>query len=72
MILFTCKQAFSQEVTAKQPEYDRVHADGQQLLQLAHPQAVVKLENHLQQLETAWLDLRGRVGKYEKICHFNT
>ena len=56
-------QAFGQEVTAKQPNYDRVCAEGQHLLQLAHPQAVGVLENQLQQLETAWLDLRGRVGE---------
>ena len=56
-------QAFSQEVTGKQGEYERVRGEGQHLLQLAHPQAVAVLQSHLQDLERAWLDLRGRVGE---------
>ena len=48
---------------AKQPEYDGVLAEGQQLLQLAHPRAMAVLQSHLQQLETAWVELRGRVGE---------
>ena len=59
-------QAFTQEVTAKQPDYDRVMAEGQNLLQLAHPRAVPVLQSHLQQLERAWLDLRGRVGEQSR------
>ena len=42
---------------------ERVRAEGQHLLQLAHPQAVAVLQSHLQELERAWLDLRGRVGE---------
>ena len=61
--LLATLQAFSQEVTAKQPEYDRVMAEGQNLIQLAHPRAVALLQSHLQQLERAWVDLRGRVGE---------
>ena len=49
-------------MTGKQGEYERVRGEGQHLLQLAHPQAVAVLQSHLQDLETAWLDLRGRVG----------
>ena len=56
-------QAFSQEVTGKQGEYERVRGEGQHLLQLAHPQAVAVLQSHLEDLERAWLDLRGRVGE---------
>ena len=56
-------QAFSHEVTAKQPEYDKVLADGQNLLQLAHPKAVAVLQSKQHQLERKWVDLRGRVGE---------
>ena len=61
--LFASIQAFSQEVTGKQGEYERVRGEGQHLLQLAHPQAVAVLGSNLQELERAWLDLRGRGGE---------
>ena len=56
-------QAFGQELTARQPEYNRVLAEGQNLLQLAHPRAVPVLQSKLQQLERTWVDLRGKVGE---------
>ena len=59
-------QAFSHEVMAKQPEYDRVRAEGQHLLQLVHPRAVGVLQTHLHDLERAWLDLRGRDGERDR------
>ena len=59
-------QVFSQDVTARQPEYDRVLASGHSLLQLAHPRAVPVLHSMLQQLEHAWVDLRGKVGEREE------
>ena len=61
--LLVLLQAFNQEVTAKQPECDHVLAEGQNLLQLAHPRAVPLLQSKLQQLERAWVDLRGKVGE---------
>jgi len=63
-------QAFSQEVTARQPEYDHVLAEGQNLLQLAHPRAVPVLQSKLQQLERAWVDLRGKVGEAHESALF--
>ena len=50
-------------MTARQPEYDHVLAEGQNLLQLAHPRAVPVLQSKLQQLERTWVDLRGKVGE---------
>ena len=73
LLLYSCiyfpislMQVFSQEVTARQPEYDRVLASGHRLLQLAHPRAVPVLHSMLQQLEHAWVDLRGEVGEKEE------
>ena len=66
-------QAFSQEVTARQPEYDHVLAEGQNLLQLAHPRAVPVLQSKLQQLERTWVDLRGKVGEaYQSTLFVHT
>ena len=50
-------------MTGKQGEYERVRGECQHLLQLAHPQAVAVLGSNLSELERAWLDLRGRIGK---------
>ena len=63
LISLSLPQTFSHEVTAKQPEYDTILADGQNLLQLAHPKAVPVLQTKLQDLEQRWLDLRGRIGQ---------
>ena len=65
---FSRFQAFGQKVTARQPEYDHVLAEGQNLLQLAHPRAVPVLQSKLQQQERTWVDLRGKVGEpYESL-----
>lgn len=58
-----CPQAVVQEVTARQPDYDKVCSDGTNILQLSHPQAVPVLENRLQHLERKWLNLRKKLGK---------
>ena len=60
-------QALTHEVTARQPQYDTVNSDGQNLLQLAHPVAVPVLKDKLQLLGRKWLDLRGRMGKRNNI-----
>ena len=56
-------QALTQEVTARQQQYDKVNGDGQNLLQLAHPAAVPVLQGKLQHLGRKWVDLRGRMGE---------
>lgn len=56
-------QALTQEVTARQPQYDKVNSDGSNLLQLAHPVAVPVLQGKLQHLGRKWVDLRGRMGE---------
>jgi len=50
-------------VTDKKPEYDTILADGQNLLQLAHPKAVSVLQLKLHNLEQGRLDFRGHIGK---------
>ena len=47
----------------RQPQYDKVNSDGENLLQLAHPAAVPVLQGKLQHLGRKWVDLRGRMGK---------
>ena len=51
IIPLSLTQAFSHEVTAKKPECDTILADGQNLLQLAHPKAVSVLQMKLHNLE---------------------
>jgi len=56
-------------VTAKKPEYDTLLADGQNLLQLAHPKAVSVLQMKLHNLEQGWLDFHGHmVSRYISSC----
>jgi len=63
LILLSLPQAFSREVTAEKPEYDTIPADGQNLLQLAHPKAVSVLQMKLHNLEQGWLDFRAHIGQ---------
>ena len=56
-------QAFFHEANAK---YDTLLADGLNLLQLAHPNAVPVLQDKLHHLEQRLVDLCGRIGQ---PCH---
>ncbi len=46
----------------KQPQYDTVNSDGQYVLQLAHPEAVPKIQGKLDLLAKKWTDLRKQMG----------
>jgi hypothetical protein len=59
----------SQEVAVKQPQYDTVNSDGQYVLQLAHPEAVPKIQGKLDVLAKKWTDLRKQMGMLHIHVH---
>ncbi len=60
-------QEISQSVTSRQPNFDQVLGDGQNLLAVAHPKAVPVLQSKLQQLERKWVELRGHIGELRLV-----
>ena len=60
-------QEVSQDVTVRQPDFEKVLGDGQNLLAVAHPKAVPILQSKLQQLRQKWMQLRGHIGESEKF-----
>ena len=61
-------QVMTQEVAAKQPQYDTVNSDGQYVLQLAHPVAVPKIQGKLDLLAKKWTELRKQMGMLMYMC----
>ncbi len=51
----------------RQPDFEKVLGDGQNLLAVAHPKAVPILQSKLQQLRQKWMQLRGHIGESEKF-----
>ncbi len=54
-------------MTSRQPNFDQVSGDGQNLLAVAHPKAVPVLQSKLQQLERKWVELRGHIGELRLV-----
>lgn len=61
--ILSLSQERSQNVTSRQPDFDQVLGDGQNLLAVAHPKAVPILQSKLQRLERKWMELRGHIGE---------